>query len=62
MKIMHIILIHDDEIICGKCKNKVLITPINTEGIWSCPRCNKEHQIAKINKKVLSKAIWGVKI
>jgi ribosomal protein L37AE/L43A len=59
MKIMHIILIHDDEIVCKKCKNKVLITPINDEGIWSCYKCETKQQVARINRKALSKAIRG---
>ncbi len=54
MEIIHIILIHDSQITCKNCNNGVLITPVNNDGNWRCPKCNKEQQIVKINRKVLS--------
>lgn len=63
MRIMHIILIHDDEIVCDKCKkNKVLITPVDSDGYWRCFKCENKQRVAKISKKGLLKAIWRAKI
>jgi len=59
MKITSIILIHDDEISCKKkkCKHKGLITPINLDGEWSCPKCNKYFKVCDIDKDTLAKSI-----
>ena len=46
MEVTHIILMHDDEILCRKkkCKNKVLITPVDLDGNWSCSKCGKKQK------------------
>jgi len=52
VRVMHIILEHDEHIVCGnkKCKNKVLITPVDTDGIWSCPKCNRSRRIVQVEQ------------
>ena len=54
-----IIIMHDDVIKCGrkKCKGAVLITPVNLDGEWSCPVCNKYRKVANIDKELLEKGI-----
>jgi ribosomal protein L37AE/L43A len=50
MEIQHIILLHDDEIECKKCKNKVLITPVDTEGYWQCGKCHERQKICTVRE------------
>ena len=52
MKVTHIILTHDDHVVCRrkKCKNKVLITPVDIDGNWSCPKCNRSHKIVDVER------------
>ena len=51
MEIMHIILMHDETIQCKRknCKNKALVTPVDIDGNWTCPRCEKKQKIVSVN-------------
>jgi len=56
MEVTHIILMHDDEILCRKkkCKNKVLITPIDLDGNWRCSKCETKQKIADVEHLMIT--------
>jgi len=57
MKVTHIIFFHDELFACKnkKCKNKVFITPVDPEGVWRCPKCEKTQKIVDSVKVTIGK-------
>jgi len=49
MEVEHVIVIQNKPHFCKFCKRDVLITPVNLEGEWTCPYCNK---VSKLFSKV----------